>query len=155
MVPEINIPTLLSLLCSSLKLKGPPSPFTNNIEIESCKCSPTPSCFSHLFSLSLLCEVWDSQVFGFIFFFPICSLEETCLLFLSDLGFPCLFNNNNEWENQVSFYTVSVARAWAPSSYLQVHGFRHLHPTWSPLLHQKKLLGLSSAFKALLTPPSA
>ncbi|KAL6274408.1 hypothetical protein ACE6H2_025100 [Prunus campanulata] len=53
MVPEINIPTLLSLLCSTLKLKGPPSPFAKNIEIESCKCSP----FSHLFSLSLLCEV--------------------------------------------------------------------------------------------------
>lgn len=69
-------------------------------------------------------------------------------LFLWFLFYPFFYD---EWKKQVSFYSFSMARAWTSSSYLQIHGFRYQHSTWSSLHYQKKLLRLN---KALTSPVS-
>ena len=139
MVPKINIPTLLqnpSLVINSL----PQTP------------SELWTCLSLSLSSFFYCTVLSlkqvSLVWVLVWFFSF-NLSLSCL----SLKFSYFLFLDDEWKEQVSFHSMSMARAWTSSSHLQVHGLRNSHPTWSSFRHQKKLLGpCSTAFKALPSP---
>ena len=59
--------------------------------------------------------------------------------------------NEDECKKQVSFHSITMARAWTSRSYLQIHSVRSTNPNWSHLRCQKKLR-LFIDFKAISSP---
>ena len=143
MVPEINIPTLLQRSSTTATSKvisnNPLSPNTSLMLL---------LFFSLLLNLVLLFNLFTA---------PVNSVDKGRGSFLFPLWkfFFFLLSTRDEWKKQVSLQCISMARAWTPSSNLQVHGFRHPYPTWSPLYYQKKLPWLFSLFKVLPSPTSS